>query len=103
MPRPSKLTKTAQAAGIAPDTLRAWMRQGEQQAAGRYKTLARTVEQAEASAEIEGAREIPKAWQRGERRAAVPGRYTTTDSVHRPQTGVAMPVGERFIMIGRTH
>jgi transposase-like protein len=68
MPRPSKLTETAQAAiraaleagntraaaaqaaGIAPDTLRTWMRQGEQQATGRHRTLARTVEQAEAQA-----------------------------------------------------
>ena len=88
MPRPSKLTKTAQdtlraaleagntraaaaqAAGIAPDTLRAWMRQGEQQKIGRYKTLSKTVEQAEAAAETEAVGEIRAAWQRGEWRAA---------------------------------
>ena len=88
MPRPSKLTKTAQAAiraaleagntraaaaqaaGIAPDTLRTWMRQGEQQAAGRHRTLARTVEQAEAQVESEAVAEIRAAWQRGEWRAA---------------------------------
>ena len=88
MPRPSKLTKTAQAAiraaleagntraaaaqaaGIAPDTLRTWRRQGEQQATGRHRTLARTVEQAEAQAETEAVEEIRKAWQRGEWRAA---------------------------------
>jgi len=88
MPRPSKLTKTAQdtlraaleagntraaaaqAAGIAPDTLRTWMRQGEQQATGRHRTLARTVEQAEAQAESEAVAEIRAAWKRGEWRAA---------------------------------
>ena len=88
MPRPSKLTKTAQdtlraaleagntraaaaqAAGIAPDTLRVWMRQGEQQATGRHRTLARTVEQAEAQAETEAVAEIRAAWKRGEWRAA---------------------------------
>ena len=70
MPRPSKLTKTAQAAGIAPDTLRTWMRQGEQQATGRHRTLARTVEQAEAQAETEAVAEVRAAWKRGEWRAA---------------------------------
>jgi hypothetical protein len=88
MPRPSKLTKTAQAAiraaleagntraaaaqaaGIAPDTLRTWMRQGEQEATGRHRTLARTVEQAEAQAETEAVAEIRAAWKRGEWRAA---------------------------------
>ena len=88
MPRPSKLTKTAQAAiraaleagntraaaaqvaGIAPDTLRTWMRQGEQQKIGRYKILSKTVEQAEAQAEAEAVAEIRAAWKRGEWRAA---------------------------------
>ena len=88
MPRPSKLTETAQAAiraaleagntraaaaqaaGIEPDTLRVWMRQGEQQATGRHRTLARTVEQAEAQAETEAVAEIRAAWKRGEWRAA---------------------------------
>ena len=50
---------TAQAAGIAPDTLRTWMRQGEQQATGRYKTLARTVEQVEAQGSSAAAEDKP--------------------------------------------
>ena len=54
----------AQAAGITSETLRLWMRKGEKQKTGRHKTLARTVEQAEAQAEIQAA------WQRGEWRAA---------------------------------
>jgi len=60
----------AQAAGITPETLRLWMRKGEKQAEGRHRTLARTVEQAEAQAETEAVAEIRAAWQRGEWRAA---------------------------------
>ncbi|HIG46252.1 MAG TPA: hypothetical protein EYQ20_07465 [candidate division Zixibacteria bacterium] len=60
----------ARAAGITPETLRLWMRKGEKQAAGRHRTLARTVEQAEARAETEAMAEIRAAWQRGEWRAA---------------------------------
>ena len=46
------------------------MRKGEKQAAGRHRTLVRTVEQAEARAETEAMAEIRAAWQRGEWRAA---------------------------------
>jgi len=46
------------------------MRKGEKQAAGRHRTLARTVEQAEAQAEAEAVAEIRAAWKRGEWRAA---------------------------------
>ena len=46
------------------------MRKGEKQKTGRHKTLARTVEQAEAQAETEAMAEIRAAWQRGEWRAA---------------------------------
>ena len=60
----------ALAAGITSETLRLWMRKGEKQKTGRHKTLARTVEQAEAQAETEAVAEIRAAWQRGEWRAA---------------------------------
>ena len=60
----------ALAAGITPETLRLWMRKGEKKKAGRHRTLARTVEQAEAHAETEAVAEIRAAWQRGEWRAA---------------------------------
>ena len=112
MPRPSKLTKTAQAAiraaleagntraaaaqaaGIAPDTLRTWMRQGEQQATGRHRSLARTVEQAEAQAEAEAVAEIRAAWKRGEWRAAawwLERRRPETYREQKEQRGSAAP------------
>jgi hypothetical protein len=46
------------------------MRQGEKQKNGRYKTLSKTVEQAEAAAETEAVAEVRAAWKRGEWRAA---------------------------------
>ena len=120
MPRPSKLTKTAQAAiraaleagntraaaaqaaGIAPDTLRTWMRQGEQQATGRHRTLARTVELAEAQAETEAVAEIRAAWQRGEWRSAawwLERRRPETYREQKDQAGSAAAAEETTVRI----
>jgi len=60
----------AQGAGITYECLRLWIRKGEKEKTGRHRTLARTIEQAEAQAESEAVAEIRAAWKRGEWRAA---------------------------------
>ena len=60
----------AQGAGITYECLRLWIRKGEKEKTGRHRTLARTIEQAEAQAEREAVAEIRAAWTRGEWRAA---------------------------------